>query len=486
MRKVFLAAIAVFAAYTLTAQEQRQRVTLTLEEAVDIALSENPTIKIADMEIERQDYMRKETIGNLLPSLSGTGQYNYAIQKQTMSRDGVSFGADNTVTLGANLNVPLFVPAVYASLKMNKAQMESAIESARSSKINMVNEVKKAYYNTLLLNESLRVLRESEKLAQETVDNTRLMYESELSSEYDYISAEVALNNIKPNIIQVEGSIEVSMIYIHMLLSLPQDVDVVLTGSLDSYSGAIMSGTGQYSTDISGNSELRALNIQSKLLEGQLKITNAQRIPTIAAFGQLSLYGNDMGSFNFGGSGAGAPMTFDPSRYPTIAPYIGMLGQQGINELQGLLGEMMMGGGTAAPAAKGMWWQVPSSVGLSISIPIFSGNKINNQVKQTKVAMSQLQLQKDYLEQSTTMQVKTAISNLMTARGKMTANQKSVTQAKKAYEITNVRYNGGAGTILELNTSQMQLTQAQLNYTQAVYDYLAAQADYEKVIGKDF
>lgn len=103
MKRVFLAALASCAAAVLGAQEptQPQTITLTLDQAIEIALNENPTIRIADMEIERQDYVRKETVGNLLPSLSGSGQYSYAIIKQKMSKSGLSFGADNTVTVAA-------------------------------------------------------------------------------------------------------------------------------------------------------------------------------------------------------------------------------------------------------------------------------------------------------------------------------------------------------------------------------------------------
>lgn len=84
------------------------------------------------------------------------------------------------------------------------------------------------------------------------------------------------------------------------------------------------------------------------------------------------------------------------------------------------------------------------------------------------------------------MQVRSSISNLMTARSKMAASETSVAQAQKAYDITDARYGGGMGTILELNSAQLQLTQARLNYTQAVYDYLAAQADYEQIVGMDY
>ena len=89
------------------------------------------------------------------------------------------------------------------------------------------------------------------------------------------------------------------------------------------------------------------------------------------------------------------------------------------------------------------------------------------------------------MEESTGMQVRTAISNLVTARSKMKANEPAMAQARKAYDIMNARYTGGAGTILELNSSQLQLTQAQLNYSQAIFDYLTAKAEYDRIVGKE-
>ncbi len=422
---------------------------LDLEQAIEIALSDNPTVQVADMEIQRQEYVRRETVGNLIPSLSATGQYTFAVKKQEIAK-GLSLGADNTVNAGASLSVPIFVPAVYATLKLNDAQIANAVEAARASKIEMVNQVKKAYYQILLLDESLAVLQESERLMQQTVDNTRVMYESELSSEYDLLTAEVNLNNLKPTILQTRNGIETYKMMMRMLLSLPQDVDIVLDGLLSDYSDDILAAEAAYSTDISDNTDLRTLDIQAEMLRQQLRIVNAQRIPTIAAFGQATLYGNDMEKLDFGG---------------------------------------MMGGGSGSTASKGsnpFYWQYPINVGVSISIPIFNGGRINSQARQAQIAIEQLSRQREYLEESKNVEVQTAINNLLTAREQMTANDKVVQQASKAYEITEVRYNAGASTILELSSAQNTLTQARLNYSQAIYDYLAAEADYEKLIGRGF
>jgi outer membrane protein TolC len=97
--------------------------------------------------------------------------------------------------------------------------------------------------------------------------------------------------------------------------------------------------------------------------------------------------------------------------------------------------------------------------------------------------MKQLEIQREYAEEGIRLQVEQAINTLLTARETMLSNELTVEQATKAYDISLSRYNAGAGTILELNSSQLSLTQAQLSYSQSIYDYLSAYAQYEKTLG---
>ena len=423
---------------------------LSLDKALEIALSDNPTIRVADLEIERQDWVRKQTVGNLLPSVSISSQYSYSIVKQEMAK-GLSFGADNSISNSASLSLPLYAPTVYETLKMNRTQMAQAVESARSSKITLANEVKKAYYNILLAEQSLAVLKESEKSIAETVSNTKAMYEQGLASEYDLLSAEVQLSNLRPNIIQTENSIKTSKLLFKMYLGLPESADFSLVGSLDDFAEEVaMASVPTNEVDLSNNADLRALDLQSKLLEHQLQLVNASRLPTIAAFTSFIYSGNDN--------------TMD---------FSSMMGGMG-------------GSSGDSSAKKEWWWQNPLSAGISISIPLFSGGKNINKAHEIRNSISQLSLQKDYMRQSVNVQVESAFNNIVTAREKMTSNEITVRQAQKAYEIAQVRYNAGTGTILELNSSELSLTQARLNFSQAIYDYLAARADYEKIIGEGF
>lgn len=431
---------------------------LTLQEAIDLALSENPTIKVADLEVERYDYVRKEMLGNLYPSLSASGTYTYAVVKSEISK-GLSFGADNTIAAAAEVGLPLVVPAVWRSIKMTKVQMENAVELARASRIDMVNAVKKAYYNILLAEQSLAVLRSSEATVSKTVEDTRVQYEHGLASEYNLLTAEVQLSNLQPSIIQTANSIDVAKRLLKMYLSLPENIDIALVGTLDDFRDAILNGGEQLSTDVSENSTLKQLDIQAELLRQNLKLTQTSRMPTLAAFGQFAYSGNDMQRLDFSA----------------------MMGGGATGGTTGSTGNA----GTAEAVKKSFYWQHPISIGVSLSVPIFSGFKNTNKVRQVRNQIRQLELQRDYVAKSTDVQVRSSINNLLTAREKMFANEKTVAQAQKAYDISNTRYKAGAGTILELNTAELSLTQAKLNYSQAIYDYISAKADYDQIVGKE-
>ena len=255
---------------------------------------------------------------------------------------------------------------------------------------------------------------------------------------------------------QAENAIELSKLQLKMYLSIPEDVDIAVAGSLDDLRNVVLLGSDNLSTDISHNSSLRTLDLQRELLEHQVKLIQTQRMPTIAAFGSAIYTGNDMERMDFSS----------------------MMG--GGSKPEGGTGEAI-----AQASSNSFWWQHPINVGLQISIPIFSGFSKTNQVRSVRNQIAQLDLQRGYAEEGVVLQIRQSINNLLTSRETMLSNEMTVDQAQKAYDISLTRYDAGAGTILELNTAQLQLTQAQLNYSQSIYDYLSARAEYDRVAGND-
>ncbi|MFI3302214.1 MAG: TolC family protein [Rikenellaceae bacterium] len=416
---------------------------LSVSEAIEIALSENPTIKVAELEVERYDYVRKTTFGSLLPQVSVSGDYMRTLKNQSMA-EGFTLGSNqyNTFTASADVSLALYVPAVYRTLKMNKIEAESAVESARSSRIDLVAAVKQGFYNILLAQKSLVVMEKSYATAKQTADDTQVMFDNGLASEYDLLTAQVQQSNIEPTIIQLRNSIGIAKDLLKMYLSIPEDISIDVTGELEQLKDAVITGFTTMTNDISQNSTLKSLDIQSDLLAQSQKVSNAARLPTLAAWGNYTYTGNNMGSFDLTGTGA-------------------------------------------STTSNSYFWQGPAYVGVSLSVPIFAGLSNTYRARQISNQIEQLSLQRTYTEESIKLSVHTAISDLITAREQMMAQQVVVEQATKAHAISNTRYQAGAGTILELNSAVLALTQAELNYSQAIYDLLVARSEYDKIIGKE-
>jgi outer membrane protein TolC len=421
-------------------------VTLSLDQAIEIALDDNPTIKVDNLEIERYDYVYKQTTSSLYPQLSVTGQYSLAIRKQEMAQ-GLSFGGKNTFNVAGTVSLPLFVPSVYRQLKLTRTQMEVAVESARANRIDLIAAVRAAYYNILLAEQSLMVLEEAALTTDRVVKNTEDLYNNGLAAEYDYITARVQRSNLDPQILQVKNGVEIAKLQLKMYLSIPEDVEVEVVGSLDGFKDMALLGA-DYEMDIENNTTIKNLDLQLELLDHQEKLIQTTRMPTVAAFAQVSYIGQER------------------------------------SDLGGILGAMGGGATTAVKQSK-FWWQVPISLGAQINIPIFAGFKKTNQLREVRNQREQLRLQRDYAEEGIRLQVQQSVNTLLTARSMMLANGETVLQAEKAYQISLTRYEAGAGTILELNSAQLALTQAQLSYSQSIFDYLTAYAEYEKVLGKD-
>ena len=426
--------------------EAQQKLELTLDEAINIALSDNPTIQVANLEIERYDYVRKQALSTLYPQVDASAQYALALRRQEMA-EGLSFGGKNTFNVAGTVSLPLFVPSVYRQLKLTRTQMEVAVESARATRIDMIAAVRSAYYNILLAEQSLTVLEEAATTTDRVVKNTEELYKNGLAAEYDYLTARVQRSNLDPQIIQLKNGISIAKLQLKMYLSIPEEVEIDVVGSLDDFKDMALFGT-DYELDLENNTTIKTLDLQLEMLDHQEKLIQTTRMPTVAAFGQISYIGQER------------------------------------SDLGGLLGGMTGGGATNVEQSK-FWWQYPISLGAQISIPIFAGFKKTNQLREVRNQAEQLRIQRDYAEQGIRLQVQQSINTLLTARSMMLANAETVLQAEKAYEISYTRYEAGAGTILELNSAQLSLTQAQLSYSQSIYDYLAAFAEYEKALGKD-
>ncbi|MDR1725695.1 MAG: TolC family protein [Bacteroidales bacterium] len=439
---VFSASITL--AQTKQTKNENDVLPLDLETALHIATDQNPTIKIANLEIQRIDYSRKETIGSLLPNVSATGQYVNNVMKSVMfvpeamaamagGKKYMELGYNNSYTASVSAALPLINFSLWESIKAKQYDIDLVLEQARASKIDMIKQVKDAYYTTLLAKSSLEVLEQSIANAKETLKSTKTAYEQGVVSEYDYIRASVQVNNLNPAYISAKNGVELSLLQLKMLLSLPANQELEIKETLESFSTNMsLLDLIADNTALDNNTEIKQIDLNIKNLQSKLKLVNSQHIPSLSAFAQYT-YQTQADDFKF----------------------------------------------------KDYNWVGSAQIGLQLSVPIFSGLSVVHQAKQTKIAIQELELQKNYVIDGMDLQVRSAIDNMKAAHEQLIANEDAISQAERGYEIAKVRYQTGTGTILELNDSELSMTQAKLNYQNSLFNFLTAQSNLDKVLGKE-
>lgn len=430
-RKKLLAALLLLSAVPVCAQET---LVLTLDKAISIALSENPTIKVADEEIQLKESGKKEALWSLLPEANLVGSYTRTIQKQTfaMGDQQVKVGTENSYSGGLSVSLPVFAPALYKSIQITRTDVELAVEKSRSSKLDLINQVTKAFYQLLLSQDSYEVLRKSYAQSEENFRVVSAKYEQGSVSEYDKISADVQMRSIKPNVVSARNGVNLAKLQLKVLMGMTADLDIIVDDKLQDHEMEMFQRQISASPlGLQNNSEMKQLDLNEKLLRQNLKLQYTNFMPTLSLSFQY-MYTTLTNDFKF-------------SQYK---------------------------------------WNPYSTLGLSLSVPLFKGSNFTK-LKQARIQLDQLNENRVNTERQLHMQVTTYRDNMAASTEQVISNREAVVQAEKGRMIAERRYEVGKGTILELNSSEVALTQAQLTYNQSIYDYLTAKADLDKALGRE-
>ena len=277
-----------FAVAALTVSAQEEKLVLSLEQALEIALSENPTIKIADQQIEIKRYAKQGTYASLYPQIDATASYQRVIKKQTMSMDfggqtqTIKVGSDNSFNGGIALGMPVVNAQLWESLKVSALDVELAVEQARSSRIDMVEQVTKAYYGVLLAKESYNLFQRVYDNAVNNNEVVKKRFDVGSVSEYDLITSNVSVQNAQPNMIEAEYTVVLALWQLKALLGIDLQRDIDVTGSLMDYVHIMDRGYDISQLSLENNSTLKQLDMQEDMLNHALRITKFANIPSLA------------------------------------------------------------------------------------------------------------------------------------------------------------------------------------------------------------
>jgi outer membrane protein TolC len=116
------------------------------------------------------------------------------------------------------------------------------------------------------------------------------------------------------------------------------------------------------------------------------------------------------------------------------------------------------------------------SAGLSVQVPIFSGGKRRADVELARTQLRTTELQLAQLQESIQLDVAQQRGELQRAAALIRARSQTVSQAERVYSLTNLSYEMGLQTNLQLGDARLQLAQARGNEVQALHDYYVALA----------
>ena len=465
---------------------------LTLDDALKIALSENVSVKVADMEVQRNEYARKGAYGALFPQISASGMYSYAIQKQKVffgsdddsegssgggggmasmfmsafepimyyiqqlyavtgtpfvpyiapaqeettssSSDPIEMGRRNQVTFGVSAAMPLVNVQLWESLRLTGDQVELAVEQARESRLGTVTSVKQAFFSVLMAKASYDVYNAVYENAVENFKLTQMRYNAQKASEMDLVRAQSSVAAAVPNLYNAENSISLALWQLKAVMGVDLDMDIDVAGALEDYASHMFYDINEgQEASLDRNSQMRQLATQAEMLAKQIRMQQYAYLPSLSMQVSYNYY-TQSDKFNLS-----------------------------------------------------QWKWLPSStLVFSLSIPIFSGGQRYHAVKQARVQAAELDLQRVNAERQLRIGIRQSLSTMETSMRSYDSAKEALKSAEKAYDIATKSYQVGRSTLTDLNNTELTLTQTKLQALQAVYNFVNAKAGLEQTLGYDF
>lgn len=414
-----------------TVAAQNGPLMLTLDQALSIALEENPTVRIADQTIEVKKYAKRGTYAALWPEISASATYQRYVKKQMFHFQGntIEVGTTNNASGGIQAAMPLVNFQLWKSLKLSAMDVELAVEQARSSRIDMVEQVSKTFYQVLMAKDAYNVYK---RVYDNAVENHKIVekkYNVGAVSEYDFIRSQVTVSNAEPNVLNAENSIVLALWQLKALLGMDLALDIDCAGSLADYE-SVMTEIYKANKDLTNNSTLRQLDIQERMLNQTLKVQRAANLPSLALTANYTYTALDE--------------TLKIQHYR---------------------------------------WNPYSVVGLSLNVPIFAGGKRRADINQAKLNLNNLELQRENVERQLMTALMQYESNMQTNLKEYYASSQNISQAKRGYDIAVKRYEIGGGTLVDVDNSQLAYTQAELSRSTAIFNYLVNRVSIDKILG---
>lgn len=414
-----------------------EKTTLTLEESIRLALSQNPYHLAAEERLETARAKLREAAAGFLPSLNSEGLHTLAeklfilefpsfIPGEPPQRISMDFTKDYQFYL--NFSLPLFTGGRLTSgYKQAKYNLRSTEEAVRQSRHITVFNAKKTFYGYLLTKDFVKVAEEAVDVVEKHLKNVKSLYGVGMASKFDLLRSEVQVANLKPQLIKARNNLKIAELSLKTLLGLDLSQPIEIKGYL-TYKPFEPDLEESVSKAMLKRPEISQLKYQKQMAGQGLKLARASNLPSFAVSATYNFWADQL---NF--------------RKDT--------------------------------------WQSFYTVNLVFTIPLFNGFATSARVAQSKAMIKELGFTQKGLIDIIKFEVRKAILRLQEAKESLLSQEKNVEQAQESLRIAELNFSEGLTTTLDVSSAQAALSQAKTNYSQALYDYVMSLAELDKAMG---
>lgn len=459
-------------------QEPPDTVALSLTDALERALERSEEVRIARAQVEQANAEVAAARSQLLPQVNTQVQYTRTLRSvfqgagieipdslrfdpdstasilerlRYLERNvpnaafgalgglfsDLPFGREHTWNATATVQQPIFSVGVFSGLQLARSAEDAAQALYEESVGDVSLQVAEAYLAAALAEETARIVEASVELAQAHLAQVQLHLDAGTASELDVLRADVELENLRPQLAQARNARDLAASNLKRLVNLPAESEVALTTPLTAEADALpavgaveLPTLTEASATLDRRASMRAAQAQIEIREEQADIARAAFLPKLELLGNFSRQAFPSGMFPSGGD-----------------------------------------------------WQDDWNVGLALSWPLFQGMRRKAELDAAQAQVRQAELQAAQLEEGVRLEYDAALRELERARLQTQAAARTVSQAQRVYELTELRYQQGLATQLDVSDARLALQQARLNEVTAYHDYYLALARAQRALG---
>ncbi len=434
--------------------------TLTLDEAIKIALENNANRKIAELDINQAEAAVKEAYGYAMPTVELSASLSHFFAKPkipfidfeamlnnatygVLFNEGViaydkskllpmettmmSMTQANNISAEVQVRQVLFNAAVINGIGSAQVYFDMSKYMHEQKAAETVYKVTKAFYGCVLAKEMYNIADASLQNFERNFKSVQALFENGFVSEYDKLTAEVQLENFKPTVNQALSGKTAALNGLKILIGMSSTEEIDVVGELN-YTKQDLSENKLITEAMANNYDIGALQYKQKIDDAFIDLAESDFWPTVAAFGSYSYNGSsdewDMMSYN------------------------------------------------------------QALAGVRFSMNLFKGMQTTNQVQSKKVERMKTDETLRMARDGIAMQIRNKMVEIELIESNIKAAERNVDLAQKGYEISNLRYKEGNGTQVELMNAELQLRNAKTNILRYYYDYISAVEDINYWTGK--